>query len=115
MRCSLLVAITLLAACGGDPAPSDGGPTGVDASVPGEDAGAHDAGPVEVDGGCDVGEVPDPLPAIAGGFGVEGGGAGSVVPVPTGGDPVGLWVFDRATFYVGPAAAEMFDEDASTV
>ena len=114
MRRSLLLAIALLAACGGDPAPPDGGPT-LDAFVPDEDAGPDDAGPVEVDGGCDVGEVPDPLPAIAGGFGVEGGDAGSVVPAATGGDPVGLWVFDRATFYVGPTAAGMFDEDASTV
>ncbi len=82
--------------------------------APPTDAGSEpDAGPP--DGGCDVSPIPDPLPAIAGGFEVEGGDGGVMVPVATGGDPSGVWVFGDATFYVQPAAASMFDIETSTV
>lgn len=109
-----LAASALLAvACSTSTAPSDAGP-GADRFVPDmPDAGPIDSGPP--DGGCDVGDPPDPLPEIMGGFAIAEGDGGSAIPMATGGDPVGLWVFDRATFYVPSAAASMFDVEASTV
>lgn len=79
-----------------------------------EDAGeATDAGPP--DGGCDVSPAPDALPAIAGGFAIDGADGGIAIPVVTGGDPTGVWVFDDATFFVPESSAAMFDVETSTV
>lgn len=109
-----LVSLPIALGCSSSSTPSD---AGIDAFVPGEtDSGPADAGQVAVDGGgCDVGTPPDPLPEVTGGFAVDDPDAGSSVPVPAGGDPIGLWVFDTATFWVAPGAAAMFDEDTSTV
>lgn len=109
-----LLALALAAAGCSEPSslPTDAGvdaPSGETDAGPGE----TDAGPP--DGGCDVSPIPGSLPAIAGGFAVEDPDAGSSVPVATGGDPTGTWVFDDATFWVPPAAAAMFDPARSTV
>lgn len=96
---ALALALALLAgACSGSTGAPDSG---------------IDAGPRE--GSCDVGTTPDPLPQIAGSFAIAEGDGGLAIPVPAGGDPEGLWVFDRATFYVSAAAAAMFDLEASTI
>lgn len=101
-------------ACG-EPTTTPPADAGHDAPMtPPVDAGVElDAGPP--DGGCDVSPIPDPLPAIAGGFMVDDADGGTIVPPATGGDPTGVWVFEDATFYVGPAAASMFDVESSTV
>ncbi|UJR79945.1 hypothetical protein [Sandaracinus amylolyticus] len=104
----------LVIACGGESdEPTDAG-TRIDAPTEMIDAGTPDAG--EPDGGCDVSPEPTELPDIAGGFAVaDDGDGGSNVPVATGGDPTGTWVFDDATFYVSSTAAGMFDIETSTV
>ncbi|AKF07468.1 hypothetical protein DB32_004617 [Sandaracinus amylolyticus] len=97
-------------ACGGESdAPDDAGAR-IDAQTEIVDAGAPAA-----DAGCDVSPEPDAVPEIAGGFDVATVDGGSNVPVATGGDPTGTWVFDEATFYVSETAATMFDREASTV
>lgn len=121
MRFLAILALTgsvlLAVGCGDDDGtgPADAG-VGVDATASDPDAGPSDEDAGPPDGGCDVSPEPDSLPAIAGGFAIaDDGDGGSNIPVATGGDPTGTWVFDDATFYVTSAAAEMFDESASTV
>jgi hypothetical protein len=93
-------------------APIDSGSGDDSGSTPGIDASV-DAGPA--DGGCDVSPEPADLPALEGGFAVLGADGGIELPSATGGDPTGTFVFERATFWVGAAQAEMFDESISTV
>jgi hypothetical protein len=111
---SLFLVLALLAVgCGDEPSPATD--AGTDAFV----APPVDAGGSEPDGGpmgCDVSPLPDPLGEFVGTFAVLGDAdGGTELPVATGGDLTGMWVIESATFFVGPAAAEMFDEEASRV
>ncbi len=113
MRVStVLVASILLAACGGSTTtpPTDAGrPTPDGGSA---DAGApRDAGSPPDAGRCDVSPIPDALPSLDGSFAVITATSGP--PTATGGDPVGVWVMDDVTLWVGQAAADMFDEEMS--
>lgn len=115
MHMRILIASLALVAvgCGTSVTPAD---AGTDAPTSTTDAGIEepiDSGPP--DGGCDIAPIPGALPTILGGLAVSETDGGSAIPVATGGDPVGLWVFDRATFYVSPTAATMFDVATSTV
>lgn len=119
---ALVVAMLAIVGCSSPSPPTDAG-AGTDAPAAidgGSDSGGTpsvdasvDAGPP--DGGCDVSPEPADLPALTGGFAVLGADGGIELPTATGGDPTGTFVFDRATFWVGPAQAEMFDESISTV
>jgi hypothetical protein len=92
----------------------DDGRAPVDAGTMPPDAGS-DAGSAGTDAGpeCDVGEAPIDPPALTGSFVFYGGDGGTGVPVPTGGDPTGIWAFDAATFYVPEDRRDQLDADAS--
>ena len=112
-RLALLALLGVLVSCGASPptsdasAPSDGGndaAASVDAFAP------VDAPPL-----CDVSPAPSGLSMLTGGFVVLG--ADGVLPIPaqTGGDPTGVWRFDRITIYTESASAGMFDPATSTI
>jgi hypothetical protein len=75
--------------------------------------GGRDVG--DPDAGCDVSPAPSPLPAFHADFQLDDAASGTSVPTMTGGDPVGVWVFDHGTFWVGIDANAMFNRYASSV
>jgi hypothetical protein len=90
-------------------------------SMPPVDAGS-DAGPSDVgidayapDTHCDVRPVPSTIPTLMAVFDENDGTPGHTPPMMTGGDPVGVWVFDHGTFWVDPTANAMFNRFASNV
>lgn len=108
----------LLAACSASTGATDAGPpdTGaVDAFAP-SDAGPVDAASTtDASSSCDVGTPPDMIPALTGEFVVDDADGGSLVPVQTGGDPVGVWRVEHVTIYTAPESAGMFDPATSTI
>lgn len=91
--------------------------TPVDAATPDTHVAASDVGfdSNAPDTRCDVSPVPDVLPALSADFQLDDATLGTSAPVMTGGDPVGVWVFDRGTFWVDRTANAMFNRYASSV
>jgi hypothetical protein len=116
VRSLVCVAACLTLAC--SRSSSNASDAGLDAPSPELDA-AVDASAVVPDSGSDAGAClenePSDVPELRGGFRVRDADGGMATPTGLGGNPAGVWTFDRLTFWVRPEAATMFDPDASTV
>ena len=83
----------------------------------GTDARANDAGldVMSPDTHCDLLPEPRATPTLMAGFAENDPAHGFAPPMMTGGDPIGMWVFDHGTFWIDTTANTMFNRFASSV
>ncbi len=103
----LLLTLAWLSGCAVSSTPADAGSDARTADV-GIDVNAPDAS-------CDISPTPASLPAFTADFQLNDAAFGRSVPVMSGGNPVGVWVFDHGTFWVDLGANAMFNRYASSV
>ena len=113
MHRSSLFALLFLAGCTTTAMPTDVGSdagTSPDAVILADAPTLIDAAPL-----CSVTPAPSGLLALTGTFQELPASGPSPIPVQTGGDPTGVWRFDRATIFTAPGSSAMFDAATSSI